>query len=217
MPVKALIFDMDGVIVDSEPVWNQSRVEMAAAHGKQWNEADQRAVMGSSTLAWAKVMRERLDLPMSDEAVIDEVRRRMIAHYDQRLPVLPGAVEAVRLAASAYPVALGSGSMSALITYVMHATGLDQILKVVVRGDDIPRGKPEPDIYLEAARQLGVAPADCAGVEDSGHGVMALRAAGMKVIVVSSPWPLPESVLALTDLRLQSLADFSLELVKTLG
>ncbi len=216
MTIEAIIFDMDGVIVESEPVWNTCRVELSAAYGKQWGEEDQRSVMGSSTAHWAKVMRERLALPMSDEAVIDEMRRRMIAHFDAHLPVLPGAVEAVKLASSAYPVALASGSMSALISYVLRATGLEEVLKVVVRGDDLARGKPAPDIYLEAARQLGVEPAACVGVEDSAHGVMSLRAAGMKVIVVPSPYPLKEEVLSLADLRLQSLEAFTLERIAQL-
>jgi mannitol-1-/sugar-/sorbitol-6-/2-deoxyglucose-6-phosphatase len=217
MAIRAVIFDMDGVLVDSEPCWDEARVELAAAYGKRWTEELQRQSMGRSTVEWARVMRERIPLPMSEEEVIEEMRRRMVAYYDRHLPLLPGALEAVRLAASAYPVALASGSMTALIEYVLGATGLDKVMTTVVFGDTIPQGKPAPDIYLEAARRLGIAPAECVGVEDSGNGIRALRAAGMRAVAVPSPrYPLGEDVLALADRRLTTLEGFSLELLRDL-
>jgi beta-phosphoglucomutase-like phosphatase (HAD superfamily) len=163
MPIRSVIFDMDGVLVDSEPVWNKSRIELAAEHGRPWDQEMHRACMGRSTVQWAEVMRERIPLQMSVPEVVDDMRRRMIAAYERHLPVLPGAVEAVRRMASAFPVALASGSMTALIHHVLGATGLKTLIPVVVLGDTIPRGKPAPDIYLEAARRLGVAPSECAG------------------------------------------------------
>jgi len=218
MPIRAVIFDMDGVLVDSEPVWHRSRVELTAAYGKTWNEELQRACMGRSTVEWAEIMCERIPLPMSVPGVIEEMRGRMVAAYQRHLPVLPGAVEAVRRMAGAYPVALASGSMSALVDHVLAATGLDLVIPVVVYGDTVPRGKPAPDIYLEAARRLGIAPADCVGVEDSANGLRSLRAAGMRAIAVPSPdYPLPEVVLALADRRLATLESLTPELVLGLG
>ena len=215
MTTQAIIFDMDGVLIDSEPIWNEVRVEFAAACGKPWTEALQRSVMGVSTRAWGEVMRQGLGCPQPVEQVIDDVGRRMTAHYRRHLPLLPGALQAVRLAAGAYPVALASGSMSMLIDHVLDATGLRPLIGVVVYGDTVERGKPAPDIYLEAARRLGVAPAACLGIEDSANGLRALHAAGMKAIAVPSPgYPLAEVA---AELRLSSLEEFSLELVRDLG
>lgn len=215
MTIQAIVFDMDGVLIDSEPIWNEVRVEFAVACGKPWTEALQRSVMGVSTRTWGEVMRDGLGTPLSAEQVNDEVGRRMIARYRRHLPLLPGALQAVRLAAGGYPVALASGSMSVLIDHVLDATGLRPLIGVVVYGDTVARGKPDPDIYLEAARRLGVAPAACVGIEDSVNGLRALRAAGMKAIAVPSPgYPLADVA---ADLRLSSLEEFSLDLVRGLG
>jgi HAD superfamily hydrolase (TIGR01509 family) len=218
MTVRAIVFDMDGVLVDSEPVWNRVRVELAAEHGLRWTEEMQRACMGRATVEWAEVMRDRLGLRLSVPEIIDEMRRRMLAAYARRLPVLPGAVEAVRRMAGAFDVALASGSMTALIQHVLSATGLDRVIPVVVLGDTVPLGKPAPDIYLEAARRLGAPPPECAGVEDSGNGLRALRAAEMKAIAVPTPeYPLAPEVLALADLLLASLHELTVEAVRGLG
>jgi len=218
MPIGAVIFDLDGVIVDSEPVWNRSRIELVGAHGRSWNEELQRACMGRSTLEWAEIMRERVPLPMTVAEVMDEMRERMLAAYRAHLPVLPGAVEAVHRMAGAFAVAMASGSMTALIEHVLRATGLDRRISVVVFGDTIPRGKPAPDIYLEAARRLALPPGACAGVEDSANGLRALRAAGMSAVAVPSPgYPLSEEALALADLRLSTLEELSVEAVRALA
>jgi beta-phosphoglucomutase-like phosphatase (HAD superfamily) len=218
MPIRAVIFDMDGVIVDSEPVWNSSRVELVGAHGRSWSEALQRACMGRSTLEWAEIMREQVPLPMTTDEVMDEMRERMLASYRAHLPVLPGAVEAVHSMAGAFVVAMASGSMTALIEHVLRATGLDGRISVVVFGDTVPRGKPAPDIYLEAARRLGLPPAECVGVEDSANGLRSLRAAGMRAVAVPTrSYPLSQEALALADLRLPSLLDLSVEAVRALG
>jgi HAD superfamily hydrolase (TIGR01509 family) len=218
MPIRAVIFDMDGVLVDSEPIWDRSRVEFTAARGKTWNEEMHRACMGQSTLGWAQVMKDRISLDISLEDVIAEMGERMLTSYRARLPVLPGAVEAVQRMVAAFPVALASGSMSILIDHVMAATGLGRVIPVVIYGDTIPRGKPFPDIYLEAARRLGVPPSECAGLEDSRNGVLSLKAAGMKVLAVpTADYPLPPDVLALADVRLGSLNELTVELVRSLA
>lgn len=218
MTIQAVIFDMDGVLVDSEEYWWQSRVEFARALGKGWTHEDQRHAMGRNTIEWAAVMRERLELDMTLDEIITDIKRRVIAHYEQRLPVLPGALEAVYTAASAYPVALASGSPTEIIERVMQLTGLDKVFKFVVFGDDMPNGKPSPDIYLETARLLNVDPALCVGIEDSVNGVKALKAAGMKAIAAPSPgFPLPPEIVALADVTVTSLESFSLELLDSLN
>ena len=216
MRFDAVIFDMDGVLVDSEAYWLESRQEFAAAQGRTWTLDDQHAAMGRNTVEWAAFMRDRLhleDWPL--EAIIEPVRGGVIRRLEARLPLLPGAVEAVQTAASAYPVALASGSPTAVIDTVMRLTGLDQILRVRVYGDDIAHGKPAPDIYFEAARQLGARPDYCVGIEDSANGLKALHAAGMRAIAVPSPgFDLPPEVLALADRVLPSLDSFSLALLR---
>jgi HAD superfamily hydrolase (TIGR01509 family) len=215
MPFDAVIFDMDGVIVASEDYWWESRVEWAAKLGKTWTPEDQRHAMGRNTAEWAEVMKERLNLPeMPLEQVMSEVTGLVLGRLEAHLPVLPGALEAVQTAASRYRVGLASGSPIPVIKRVMALTGLDQVFEVMVYGDDQPRGKPHPDIWLEATRQLGVDPARCVGIEDSSNGVRSLVAAGMTVIAVPSPgFALPDEIVALSDAHLDSLTEFSLDLL----
>jgi HAD superfamily hydrolase (TIGR01509 family) len=217
VPIRAVIFDMDGVLVDSEPVWNQVRVELAAERGLTWTEEMQRACMGRATVEWAEVVRDRLHLPWSVDEVIADIRRRMQSAYRRRLPILPGSVEAVQRIATAFHVAVASGSMTVLIHQVLSATGLDRVIPVVVLGDTIPRGKPAPDIYLEAARRLELPPSDCTGVEDSANGLRALHAAGMKAIAIpTAEFPLAPEALALADLRLARIDELTVEAVRGL-
>lgn len=215
MPIKAVIFDMDGVLVDTEEDWWQARVAFAERLGKVWSFDDQRAAMGRNTVEWAQVMRQRLQIDMPLDEIIEQVRGDVIARLEARLPLLPGALEAVQTAASAYRVALASGSPTQIIHKVMSMTGLDRVFEVKVYGDDMAHGKPAPDIYLETARQLGLEPRECIGIEDSANGLRALKAAGMYVLAVPSPgFPLTDDVLALADRTLPSLESFSVDLVR---
>jgi beta-phosphoglucomutase-like phosphatase (HAD superfamily) len=218
MPIDAVIFDMDGVIIDSEDQWLEARIEFAQAHGKQWTSEDQRAVMGRSTEDWARIMHQRLQIDLSVEEVMREVKARILARLEANLIVLPGALEAIRLVAGQYPVGLASGSTTENIRAMLRLTGMQDVFQVVVTGDEIARGKPHPDIYLEAATRLNIEPARCLGIEDSANGIRSLHAAGMKIIAVPSPnYPLAPDVLALADVHLPSLEAFSLELVGTLS
>lgn len=207
---------MDGVLLDSEAVWFASRIEFAARLGKPWTMDDQRSAMGRSTIEWAEVMRERLALTMPLEQIMEDVIALVLEKLGARLPMLPGAVEAVKLTASRYPIALASGSPTRVIDHVLAITGLRDVYQTVVYGDDMKRGKPDPEIWQTAAARLGVDVTRCAGIEDSGNGVRSLRAAGAYVIAVPSPsFPLPPDVLALADRVLPSLESFTLELLDT--
>ena len=219
MLIEAVIFDMDGVIVDSEEYWWQSRVAFAERRGLTWSFEDQKVAMGRSTIEWARVMQQILAL---DTLSLDDIMREVIAgvnaRLEVRLPVLPGAIEAVKASGAVYPVALASGSPTQVIQEVMKLTGLDQVFRFVVYGDDMTRGKPDPEIYLKTAALLGVNPANCVGIEDSGNGLRALKAAGMYAIAVPSPgFPLSDELLALGDVVLGSLTEFSIEMVSQLG
>ncbi len=211
MPLEAIIFDMDGVLVDSEVYWWQSRVDFAHALNKVWTPDDQRHAMGRNTVEWGHVMQEILQL---DDWTVDEitadVKRRVIERLRTHLPILPNAIEAVQIAASHTRVALASGSPTEVIQTVMSLTGLDQVFETLVFGDTIANGKPAPDIYLEATRRLGVDPRACLGIEDSGNGLKSLKAAGMIALAVPSPeFPLPPEILALADLKMNSLTEFT--------
>lgn len=215
MSIQAVIFDMDGVLVDSEVYWLKSREEFAQDHGKVWKPEFYQLTMGVSTEEWGQIMRDKLELNMPRNEIIVEIKRRVIAHYEVKLPTRPGALEAVKLAAQHYKVGLASGSPTEIINAVMRLTGLDQVFEVIVYGDDIPNGKPAPDIYLEAMRQLNVTPDVSVGIEDSGNGIRALKAAGMYAIAAPSPdFPLKPEILAMADACIASLEEFSVSLVE---
>lgn len=215
MAVQAVLWDMDGVLLDSEAAWFASRIEFAARRGKAWTMDDQRLAMGRSTVEWAHVMQERLALDLPLDAIMDEVIGLVLDKLGSDLPILPGAVEAVKLTASRCPIALASGSPTRVIDHVLAITGLREVYGVVVYGDDMRRGKPDPEIWLTAAAKLGVDVTQCAGIEDSGNGVRSLKAAGAYIIAVPSPsFPLPPDVLALADRVLPSLEHFTLDLLE---
>ena len=215
MPIEAVIFDMDGVLVDSEVYWDKSRVEFARDRGKIWTDEYQRLAMGRSTVGWATVMREKLQLDESIDDIIAEMKGRVIAHYERRMPTRPGAIESVHRMKQHFRVGLASGSPTEIIKAVLRITGLDQVFEVMIYGDDIPRGKPAPDIYLEAMAQLGVSPDVTVGIEDSANGLRSLKAAGMAAVAAPSPdFPLPPEILELADARIDTLEAFDLSLIR---
>jgi HAD superfamily hydrolase (TIGR01509 family) len=217
MAIKAVIFDMDGVLVESETYWWKSRVEFAAEIGKAWTDADHRRAMGRSTIEWAELMKERLEIDMSLEAIIEDVKSRVMAHYEEHMPSRPYALEAVAGIAREFRVGLASGSPTVLINHVLRLTGLDQVFETVVYGDEIPNGKPAPDSYLHALKVMGVAPDEAAGIEDSSAGVRALVNAGMYTVGAPMPeFPLPADIVALCDRVIVSLDQFTPELVRSM-
>jgi HAD superfamily hydrolase (TIGR01509 family) len=212
--IQAIIFDLDGLLIDSEPCWDRVRQQMAAEYGQTWTQDNQRSVMGVSTATWADYMIERLRLSLTQQAVIERIVGKMLALYHEHIPYLPGAVEAVHWAAKHYPTALASGSERSLIEAVVQDPAMRGQFQVVVCTDDLPCGKPAPDVYLEAARRLGVDPEVCVCVEDSPNGIMAGKAAGMKVIAVPDMRFNPNrEVIRQADVVLGSLEEFSLELI----
>lgn len=220
--IEAVVFDMDGVLIDSEVLWRQVREEFAADLGLVWGEADQASTMGASTAMWARIMVERLQLRhrlgMDEGGVAKEIIGRMRAKYAEHLPEREGAIQAVRLAASRYKVALASGSPNELAEYVLRVTGLNQVFQATMYGDDVEYGKPAPDIYWHVLAKLGVAPENAVGVEDSGNGIKSLKAAGMGIIAAPGPeFPLAPEVLAMADVHIQEMTQFSLELIEQLG
>jgi HAD superfamily hydrolase (TIGR01509 family) len=208
--LQAVIFDMDGLLVDSEPCWDAARKAWATERGVlDWGPDDHRACMGVSTLAWANYMIGRLALDLAPEEVIARVVGRMRDIYGRGIPYKPGAVQAVARAAAVGPVGLASGSEKSLIAKVLADPPMAGKFGAVVCTDDMPHGKPAPDVYLECARQLGVDPTVCVCLEDSGAGIQSGKAAGMTVVAVPDPrFPPEPEALALADVVLTSLEEF---------
>lgn len=217
MPIEAVVFDMEGVLMDSEPYWKVAREGFAHDLHKPWSMEDQRACMGRNTIAWAQVMQERLKLDWTLDEIIRDVIDRVLAQYDERMPLRAGAVGAVERMAARYPVALASGSPTAVIDHAMDHSPLGKLLQMRVYGDTIPNGKPAPDIYLEALRLLDVSPENAAGIEDSSAGVRALHNAGMYVIAAPSEgFDLPPDVVALADHVVAHMDEITVEMVEHL-
>jgi HAD superfamily hydrolase (TIGR01509 family) len=208
--VDAVVFDLDGVLVDSEQVWDDVRRAFVDAHGGHWRPDAQRRMMGMATREWASYLRDELhvDLPVEDiaERVVDD----MAARYGQRPPVLPGAVAAVERVARRWPLGLASSSPTRLIHVVLDAMGVRDMFRTVLSTEEVGRGKPAPDVYLEVADRLRVVPDRCAAVEDSTNGLAAARAAGMRVIAVPNrAYPPDPAELERADAVIPSLGDLS--------
>jgi len=200
---------MDGVIVDSEIWWDEVRSAFAAANGRVWTAEDQAAVMGANSPGWARIMHDRLHLDLSEATIERAIVEGVAGRYrHEGAPRIDGAIEAVRRIATVRPVALASSSHAEVIAEALAATGLGDVFSAVVSSDEVAQGKPAPDVYLEAARRLGVAPGSCLVVEDSYNGVRAGKAAGMFVVLVPNrSVPPAAGTMALADLVLDRLAD----------
>jgi len=217
MAIDAIIFDMDGLLVDSEPTWEKARQAMAARVGKPWNRQDKINVTGVSTDEWAQYLIDRLELKATLREVQKEIVDQMVAMHEQRIPFLPGAVEAIHWAAAKYPTALASGSPARLIDLVTQSPELEGCFQVIVSADEVGVGKPDPAVYLEAAKRLGIEPEKCLCFEDSPVGVLSGRRANMYVINIPDPdLPLSPEQAGHADLVLESLKDLSDEVIKQL-
>jgi HAD superfamily hydrolase (TIGR01509 family) len=214
MRIEAVVFDMDGLLLDSEQVWDQVREQLARDRGGRWHERAQRDMMGMSSNEWSHYMHDVIGLAESPAEINDEVVRRMEASYRDRLPLLPGAVEAVERIAARWPLALASSSNRPLIDLVLGLAGISELFGDTVSSEEVGRGKPAPDVYLEAARRLEVEPAACAAVEDSHNGILAARAAGMRTVAIPNPhFPPGDDALAAADVVLASLDELTPDVI----
>ncbi|GGT70215.1 HAD family hydrolase [Actinomadura citrea] len=187
MPVQAIVFDLDGVLIDSEPVWEEVRRGYVAERGGRWLPDTQDRLMGMSTEEWADYIASDLVDGVTAEEVAYEVVDRMSQRYADGPPLLPGAEDAVRRMAGYRPLGLASSSPRALIDLVLGHLGVDGLFRATVSTEEVERGKPAPDGYLTVAARLEVAARDCVAVEDSGNGLRSAHAAGMAVIAIPRP------------------------------
>jgi HAD superfamily hydrolase (TIGR01509 family) len=190
------------------------REQLARERGGRYDERAQRAMMGMSSPEWSRYMHEEVGVPGSPEEINAEVVRRMLERYRERLPLIDGAVEAVERLAARWPLGLASSSNRPLIDAALQASGLDRLFRATVSSEEVARGKPAPDVYLEAARRLGVAPERAAAIEDSHSGIRSAKAAGMRVLAIPNPsFPPDEEALAEADVVLGSLRELTPEVV----
>jgi len=216
--IEAVIFDLDGVLVDSEHVWDEVREEFAREQGGRWPDRAQADMMGMSSLEWSRYMHDVVGLADPPDEISAEVVRRMQGRYARDLPIIPGAVEAVRRLDGSYRLAVASSSNRPLIDAVLSAAGLADAFEVTVSSEEVARGKPAPDVYLEAARRLEVEPERAAAIEDSANGIRSAHAAGMRVVAIPNRrYPPPDDALALAGLVLDSLAELTPDAVGRLA
>jgi HAD superfamily hydrolase (TIGR01509 family) len=208
--IEAVVFDLDGVILDTEELWNDVREAFARERGGRWSERAQSDMMGMSSTEWSRYMHDVVGLSEPPEAINREVVARMLDRYAERLPVIDGAVEAVQRLAAHWPLGLASSSNRELVDRALALSGLDRYFTATVSSEEVERGKPAPDVYLEAARQLGVPSTHCKAVEDSANGIRSAHAAGMRVVAIPNPtFPPPHEVLALAAAVVPTIAELT--------
>jgi HAD superfamily hydrolase (TIGR01509 family) len=215
---EAVIFDLDGVLLDSEQRWNEVKEALVREAGGTWLDEAPRTMMGMSSPEWSAYLRDELRVPLALEDINADVVRRMHDSYASGLPLLPRAVETVRALAARWPLGLASSSNREIIDVFLDAAGVRDAFGATVSSEEVARGKPAPDVYLEAARRLGAAPERCVAIEDSANGLRAAAAAGMPVIAVPNEhYPPEDDALALATATVPGVADVTPELVERLG
>jgi HAD superfamily hydrolase (TIGR01509 family) len=206
--IAAVIFDLDGVLLDSEQVWNAAKKELVEERGGEWRDQAPRDMMGMSSPEWSAYLRDELGVPMEVEEISAEVVNRLEHIYRERLPLHDGAREAVEQAASRWPLGLASSSNREIIELFLDLSGLRQLFAATVSSEEVEHGKPAPDVYLETARRMGVDPERCAAVEDSENGIRSAKAARMYVVALPNEvYPPAEDALAQADAVIGSLRE----------
>lgn len=212
---QTVVFDLDGVLLASEEVWDAVRERYVIDHGGRYDGEVQRAMMGMSSPEWSRYLHEDAEVPEEPEEINRDVVELMLEAYRRELPLLPGAKEAVRRAAAAFPLALASSSNREIFEAVLELAGLADCFEATVSSEEVARGKPAPDVYLEAARRLGVPPERCTAVEDSHAGIRSAKSAGMRVVAIpNASYPPDEESLALADMVVPSLAELTVDVLR---
>ena len=213
--VEAVVFDLDGVLLDSEQLWNEAKRELVVAAGGRWREDAPRAMIGMSSPEWSAYLHDALEVDLPLDEINRQVVARMASLYRARLPLLPGAVEAVRGLAARWPLGLASSSNREIIDLALSLAGVADSFDATVSSEEVAHGKPAPDVYLEACRRLGVSPARSIAVEDSSNGLRSASAAGMAVIAVPNPhYPPDPDALDLAAATIDSLRALAVGLVE---
>jgi HAD superfamily hydrolase (TIGR01509 family) len=214
-PIEAVVFDLDGVLVQSEELWDAARRELASEHDIEWPGDATDAMMGMSSKEWSRYMHEEVGVPDAPEEINRKVLAWVEKRYREDLPWIPGARDAVRRIGDRFPLGLATSSNREIIDIVVEVGGFEDLLRVTVSSEEVERGKPAPDVYLEATRRMGVDPRRTAAVEDSTNGLLAADAAGMRVIAIpNDSHPPAEKGLAVADAVLDSIDDLTAEAIR---
>jgi HAD superfamily hydrolase (TIGR01509 family) len=207
-PVDAVVFDLDGLLLESEQEWSAAKRQLTTEHGGTWTEAAETEMLGMSSREWSRYMHDELGVPLDPDEISAEVVRILERRYREHLPLLPGADEAVRRIGGRWPLGLASSSNREIIDLVLELTGWADLFRVTVSSAEVERGKPAPDVYLEAVRRLSSPPDRCVAVEDSDAGIGSARAAGLAVVAIPNrAYPPDPDVLEQADVVLASLAE----------
>jgi HAD superfamily hydrolase (TIGR01509 family) len=210
----AVVLDLDGVLVDSEERWDAARRALVAERGGRWKDGATEAMLGMSAPEWSAYVRDELGVDLPAEEIDADVVRRLLEGYRDELPLLPGAVEAVRALADRWPLGLASSSNAPVIATVLERAGLEGAIRAWLSSEEVARGKPAPDVYLEVARRLGADPTRCLAVEDSSNGIRSAAAAGMAVVAVPMrAFPPAPDALALAAVTVDGIAAVTPEAV----
>jgi HAD superfamily hydrolase (TIGR01509 family) len=213
--IEAVVFDLDGLLLESEQLWDEVRERLARDRGGRWSERAQRDMMGMSSTEWSRYMHEVVGLAEPPEEINELVVAGMAERYRDGLPLVAGAVEAVERIAARWPLAVASSSNRTLIDLVLERSGLAPRFQATVSSEEVARGKPAPDVYLEAARRLGVRPERAAAVEDSAAGIRSAAAAGLRVVAIpNQAFPPDDDALASADVVLPSLDELTPEAIQ---
>jgi HAD superfamily hydrolase (TIGR01509 family) len=213
--IEAVIFDLDGVLIDSEHLWDEVRRQLAEERGGRWSDRATRDMMGMSSPEWSRYMHDEVGLAQAPEEISAEVVHRLEARYRQELPLIAGSEQALERLSARWPLGLASSSNRELIDLFLEQSALGRFFRATVSSEEVARGKPAPDVYLEAARRLGVVgPIRCAAVEDSENGIHAAKAAGMRTIAIPNPrYPPADAALEAADVILATIEDLTPEVV----
>jgi HAD superfamily hydrolase (TIGR01509 family) len=213
--IQAVIFDLDGLLLDSESAWDGGRKVLVAEHGLPWPEGATEAMLGMSSPEWSRYLHEELGVPLDPPQISDRVVAHVLDSYAERLPLFPGAEAAVARIAARWPLALASSSNKEVIDQVMETSGWGGVFKAWVSSEEVPRGKPAPDVFLEAARRVGVDPRHASGIEDSHNGILAAGAAGLRVIAIPNrEFPPGDRALRAADAVVGSLDELTPDVVQ---
>jgi HAD superfamily hydrolase (TIGR01509 family) len=213
--IEAVVFDLDGVLLQSEEVWDAVRERYVRAHGGRYDDEVQRAMMGMSAPEWSRYLHDEAGVPDAPETINRDVVEGMLESYRRELPLLPGAVDAVRRTAEAFPLALASSSNREVFETVLELAGIADCFQATVSSGEVERGKPAPDVYLEAARRLEVAPERCTAVEDSHAGIRSAKTAGMRVVAIpNASYPPGDEALRLAGEVIDSLDELTVAVLR---
>jgi HAD superfamily hydrolase (TIGR01509 family) len=218
MSIDTVIFDLDGVLLETEEIWNEVRHDFAVSHGGHWGVHDQPLVMGANSMQWAAHMREHNGVTLSDQEIYDAIIAGLRRRYAEHIPLIPGARSVVQGLSLKYRLGVASSSPWEIIRYALELAGLKQCFAAMVSSDEVSRGKPAPDVYEEACSRLGTIPRRAAAVEDSSSGLQAAHDAGMAVIAIPNPaYPPSPETLGLADVVLGSITELDPKLIESLG